>query len=88
MLTGIWASLQFKSLLVKHPGLVIPMERLLIACALPLATVVCSWGLASAVGVDSAPFPTMLVGCVLYALCMQPLQTSFLKVPSIYCSHY
>ena len=66
-------------MLVQHPQLVLPIERLLVASALPVAMVIHSWGLSGALGMDLVPFPAMIIGCCIYALCMQPLPTSFQK---------
>lgn len=80
MSLGIWATLQFKWILLQFPEIALPMERLLIAIALPIAMAVQSWGLSAAVGIEMVPFSTMVIGCILYAMCMQPLPTSFQKV--------
>ena len=77
MLTGLWASLQFRWVLIRHAQVVPPVERLLLATAMPVAMAIQSWGIIGAVGMDIVAFPVMAIGCGLYALCMQPLPSSF-----------
>ncbi|GMH37943.1 hypothetical protein BSKO_05827 [Bryopsis sp. KO-2023] len=77
MITGIWATVQFKWIQLKHPAVVIALERLLMVACLPVGLVVQTLGVAGAVGLGNAPFFMMAMGCILYYLCMVPLPSSF-----------
>ncbi|CAD7699316.1 unnamed protein product [Ostreobium quekettii] len=79
MLHGIWATVQFKWIQMRYPMVVLAMERLLLSSSLVLGLVVQGFGAAGAVGIDTAPFYMAALGCVLYALCMLPLPSSFEK---------
>lgn len=83
-LTGVWATLQFKWVQVQYPVVVLAFEKLVLGCCLPVAAVLDTYGLVSAVGATAAPFYLAPVLCVLYYLCALPLPSSFHAIkPSV-----
>lgn len=79
LLTGMWSTVQFKWIQMRYPVVVLALERLLLVSSLVIGLVVQTFGIAGAIGIDTAPFYMVVMGCSLYALCMLPLPSSFEK---------
>ncbi|GLC46128.1 hypothetical protein PLESTB_001193000 [Pleodorina starrii] len=80
VLTGMWASLQFKWLQMQYPAAAIYFERCVLTASLPLAGVVHCLGLATFVPYSDVPYYLAVVLVALYYMLGRPLMSSFYNV--------
>ncbi|KAG2447194.1 hypothetical protein HYH02_007936 [Chlamydomonas schloesseri] len=80
VLTGMWASLQFKWLQMQYPAAAIYFERCVLTASLPLAAVMHSLGLATFVSYSDVPYYLAVLLAGLYYLLGRPLISSFYNV--------
>lgn len=80
VLTGMWASLQFKWLQMQYPAAAIYFERCVLTASLPLAAVMHSLGLATFVPYSDVPYYLAVLLTGLYYLLGRPLISSFYNV--------
>ena len=77
LLTGAWATVQFKWIQIQYPAVVIAFERVLLTSCLPTCGTVMYWGLVEYSGMETAPFFVAGLLCAMYAFFGRPLQSSF-----------
>lgn len=63
---------------MQYPVAVMAFEKLLLACCLPVAGIVQTWGIIAAVGIMEAPYYAAAILCMQYYLFCLPLPSSFL----------
>ncbi|EFJ42255.1 hypothetical protein VOLCADRAFT_97706 [Volvox carteri f. nagariensis] len=80
ILTGMWASLQFKWLQMQYPAAAIYFERCVLTASLPLAAVIHCLGLATFVPYSDVPYYLAIVLVALYYMLGRPLMSSFYNV--------
>lgn len=74
---GVWGSLQFRWLLIKHPPIVLALERVLFAVTPLVATPIVTWGIIAAVGIANASFYLTALLFGFYWVFSLPTPTSF-----------
>ncbi|CAG9466123.1 unnamed protein product [Pedinophyceae sp. YPF-701] len=77
LLTGVWATLQFRWIQVTSPAAAVSLERLLLTAAGPVAAVLLAWWLSVAVGPSLAPFYLLPALPALYFMLGRALVSSF-----------
>lgn len=76
-LIGVWASIQFRWMILENASVVTALERLLFACTPIVASIVWTWAAVASVGMNHAAYYLMCFSCLFYWLFSIPRRSSF-----------
>ena len=78
LLSGMWLTLQFRAVQLRHPALVLAFERVVVGASGPVAAALQTLGAAALLGdLASAPYVLALLLAAQYHLLSRPLVSSF-----------
>ncbi|CAN6485640.1 unnamed protein product [Victoria cruziana] len=84
-LIGVWASIQFRWMILENASVVTALERLLFACTPIVASIIWTWAAVASIGMNHAAYYLMCFSCVFYWLFSIPRRSSFRSRPE---SHF